>query len=86
MKAPKRLRAIDGNGAGDGGGRENVFDRATVTILEDGRVEARIEKLAGDESEIIARTAQRRAASFIFNDLAPAVLADATKVKPFGGK
>ena len=84
MAKATKLRAISG---GDDGGvaGPNVFDRATVTVLEDGRVEARIEKLADESDEIIMRTSQKKAASFIFNDLAPALTADANRVAPFGG-
>ena len=91
MRQPRRFRAIAGNENGGlaGAGEPpngNVFDNATVTLLEDGRVEARIEKLADESDEIIARVSQRKAASFIFNDLAPAVVAEAARINPFGGQ
>lgn len=90
MREPRRFRAIAGNeSAGSSGAGEppnsNVFDNATITILDDGRVEARIERLGDAADELIARTSQRKAASFIFNDLAPAVVAEAARINPFGG-
>jgi hypothetical protein len=88
MRTEKRFRAIAGNGPGTLGGeppQNNLFDAATITILDDGRVEAKIEKLADECDELIARTSQRKAASFIFNDLAPAVAAAAGRITPFDG-
>lgn len=85
MGRATKLRAI---GGGDDGGATtpNIFDRATISVLDDGRVEARIEKLAEESDEIIMRTSQKKAASFIFNDLAPALIGDANRVAPFGGR
>ena len=84
MRKSTKLRAI---GGGDDGGptAPNLFDRASISVLDDGRVEARIEKVGEETDEIILRTSQKKAASFIFNDLAPALTADANRVAPFGG-
>ena len=85
MRAPgKGLRAVEGNG--NGGGGTALFDNAIVTILEDGRVEAKIDKLAAEGDELIARTSQKKTASFIFNDLAPAVVRASGALTPFGGQ
>lgn len=84
MRKSTKLRAING-GDDDGPTAPNLFDRATITVLDDGRVEARIEKVGDESDEIILRTSQKKAASFIFNDLAPALTTDANRVAPFGG-
>jgi hypothetical protein len=71
-------------GDGDGGSGRNLFDRASITILGDGRVEARLDRLDDEQDELIVRTSQRKAAVFIVNDLAPAVMGDVAKIRPFG--
>jgi len=85
MRAPgKVLRAVAGNG--NGGGGSALFDNAIVTILEDGRVEAKIDKLACPGDELIGRTSQKKIARWIFNDLAVAVVRALGAIAPSGGQ
>jgi hypothetical protein len=63
----------------------NVFDKAQVQVLPDGRVEAAIrDNQEKPVNELIGRTSQANAAKFIFNDLCPAALEAAGTGKPFG--